>query len=79
MMDVSPVPVDGPFKRAIRSMSIHEFDFFLGLVGFFVVRHLVPQRVLGKKANAVTGIVLAFCYALFGYIRTVSLEFKRTV
>lgn len=59
------------------SLSMFQFDFLLGLIGFFMIRHTLPSLILQKDLDVKTGVVLALCFALFGSFRSYLLQIKK--
>lgn len=48
------------------------------MIGFTVVRYYLPNYILEKPTTLRTGVVLAFCYALFGSIRGFIIDAKKS-
>lgn len=56
-------------EYALSNVTLFQLDFLVAIVGFTAVRYYLPNYMLGKQSTLRTGMVLAFCYALFGAIR----------
>lgn len=53
----------------LSNVTLFQLDFLVAIAGFTAVRYYLPNYMLGKQSTLRTGLVLAFCYALFGAIR----------
>ena len=45
-------------------------DFIIALVGFYIIRYLLPNKILKKDTDIKSGFVYAICYSLFGLINS---------
>tara|TARA_B100001741_G_scaffold307630_1_gene302739 strand:- start:2366 stop:2668 length:303 start_codon:yes stop_codon:yes gene_type:complete len=66
-------------ERLASLVTVLQFDFVVALIGFFLVRYLAPQSILGRDTDVKSGLVFAFFYALFGVIRSLLLGWKTGV
>ncbi len=65
------------FDDIVRYFSVYQFDFLVAFIGFFIVRYIFPNTLLGSSQNVITGLTIAFFYATFGLIRSGLNNYKR--
>lgn len=61
----------------ILNLNVHEFDFIVAFIGFYIVRYLFPNTILGNDQNIKVGLVVAFFYAVLGFLRSGLLDYKK--
>ena len=73
------VELDKPnhIDNFITMMNVYEFDFIVAFLGFFLVRYLLPNKIISKTSSIKDGLVIAFFYAIFGIIRSGMLKYKK--
>jgi len=64
------------FQEVLSKLSLFQIDFLVAIIGFTLIRYYLPNYILSKNSNLKTGVVLAFCYALFGSVRSYVIEMK---
>jgi|SaaInlV_125m_DNA_1040241.scaffolds.fasta_scaffold05255_7 hypothetical protein len=62
--------------RAIMHLGRNQFDFMFAFIGFFVVRYMIANKIADKQAEVKTGLVLAFCYAVFGHMSRMAQRYR---
>lgn len=60
------------------NFTLFQLDFLVAFIGFTAMRYYLPNYILKKPSDFRTGIVLAFCYALFGVIRSTIIDTKKS-
>ena len=63
--------------KFIIMLNVYQFDFLVAFFGFFIVRYLFPNLIIGTDQSLRAGLVFAFFYAIFGLIRSGLLEYKK--
>uniref|UniRef100_A0A6C0IZP5 Uncharacterized protein n=1 Tax=viral metagenome TaxID=1070528 RepID=A0A6C0IZP5_9ZZZZ len=63
--------------KFIMMFNVYQFDFFVAFFGFYIVRYMFPNSILGNDQSVRTGLIVAFCYAIFGLIRSRLLDYKK--
>lgn len=62
--------------RIMLALNVNQFDFVVAFIGFYIVRYVFPNSLLTTEQNFKTGIIIAFCYAIFGVIRSSIMHYK---
>lgn len=65
------------FEKTIVDLNLYQFDFVIMLFGFYVIRYVFPNALLGNDQSIKAGFTVAFFFALFGYIRSHMLDYKK--
>jgi hypothetical protein len=73
------VPEKNTILAWIARMAVYEFDFIVAFFGFLFVRYTLPHSVLGRDVSLGAGLVLAFGFALYGYIRALLMQWKENL
>ena len=68
---------DGIKNYVLSNLTLFQLDFLVAIIGFTAVRYYLPNYILEKPSTLRTGVVLAFCYALFGSIRGSVIDAKK--
>ena len=63
--------------RLLMSVNVFQFDFIVAFLGFYIVRYFVPNTILGIEQSVKAGLTLAFCFAVFGLVRSNMLDYKK--
>lgn len=63
--------------RFIMMCNVYQFDFLVAFIGFFIVRYLFPNSILGTYQSMRVGLTFSFFYAIFGFIRSGLLDYKK--
>ena len=63
--------------KIIMMFSVYQFDFIVAFIGFYIIRYVFPNTILGKDHSLKDGLTLAFFYAFFGFLRSSLLEYKK--
>ena len=66
-------------NKLIMMFNVYEFDFIVAFFGFLLLRYWFPNTILGNDQSMKVGFILAFCYALFGFVRSGLLDYKRKI
>lgn len=69
---------DGFTNYVLSNLTLFQLDFLVAIIGFTAVRYYLPNYILEKPSTLRTGVVLAFCYALFGSIRGSIIDAKNS-
>ncbi len=69
---------DGITNYVLSNLTLFQLDFLVAIIGFTAVRYYLPNYILEKPSTFRTGVVLAFCYALFGSIRGFIIDAKNS-
>ena len=69
---------DGITNYVLSNLTLFQLDFMVAIIGFTAVRYYLPNYILEKPSTLRTGVVLAFCYALFGSIRGLVIDAKKS-
>jgi len=64
-------------NRFIMMFSVYQFDFFVAFFGFYIVRYVFPNSILGNDQSMRVGLTLAFFYAIFGFISSGLRDYKK--
>lgn len=63
--------------KFIMTLNVYQFDFLVAFFGFYTVRYLFPNSILGNDQSLRDGFIIAFSYAIFGFIRSGLLDYKK--
>jgi hypothetical protein len=63
--------------KFIMMFNVYEFDFFVAFFGFYIVRYMFPNSILGNDQSLRVGLTVAFFYAIFGFVRSGLLDYKK--
>lgn len=63
--------------KFIMMFNVYQFDFFVAFFGFYIVRYMFPNSILGIDQSMRVGLTVAFFYAIFGLIRSGLLDYKK--
>lgn len=63
--------------KILDGIHIYEIDFIVGFIGFYIIRYLAPNTILGVKQDMTTGLTLAFFFATFNFIRSAIIDYKK--
>lgn len=65
--------------KLISNFTTLEFEFIIAFLGFYIVRFVCPNSILGLDTNMKTGFTLSFFYALLILLRSLLLDYKKDV
>ena len=65
--------------KFIMMFNVYQFDFFVAFFGFYIVRYLFPNSILGNDQSLRVGLTVAFFYAIFGFVRSGLLDYKKNL
>lgn len=65
--------------KFIMMLNVYQFDFIVAFLGFYLVRYLFPNSILGHDQSVKVGLTVAFCYAIFGFVRSGLLDYKKVL
>ena len=63
--------------KFIMMLNLYQFDFFVTFFGFYIIRYMFPNSILGKDQSMRVGFILAFFYSIFEFIRSRLLDYKK--
>jgi hypothetical protein len=63
--------------KFIMMLNVYQFDFLVAFFGFYIVRYMFPNSILGNDQSLRVGLTIAFCYAIFGFLRSGLLDYKK--
>ena len=63
--------------KFIMMFDMYQFNFFVAFFGFYIMRYLLPNSLLGNNQSIRAGLILAFFYATFGFVSSGLLDYKR--
>lgn len=56
-------------ERRLLNLPMYQLDFLVCFFGFFIVRYCAVQVALAQTIEPKVGLVIAFFYALFNFLR----------
>tara|TARA_Y100000741_G_scaffold89868_1_gene66440 strand:+ start:476 stop:721 length:246 start_codon:yes stop_codon:yes gene_type:complete len=56
-------------ERGFLKIPMYQLDFLVSFFGFFIVRYCAVQLALVQSIQPKVGLVIAFFYALFNFLR----------
>jgi hypothetical protein len=65
--------------KFIMMFTAYQFNFFVAFLGFYIVRYVFPNTILGKDQSMKDGLTIAFFYAMFYFIMSELIEYKKTL
>lgn len=63
--------------KFIMMFNVYQFDFLVAFFGFYIVRYMFPNSVLGNDQSLRVGLTISFFYAIFGFVRSGLLDYKK--
>lgn len=63
--------------KFIMMFNVHQFDFLVAFFGFYIVRYMFPNSILGNDQSLRVGITVAFFYAIFGFVSSGLRDYKK--
>ncbi len=64
-------------NKIIMMFNVYQFDFLVAFLGFYMVRYLFPNTILGNDQSMKVGLTLAFFYAILGFFRSSLIDYKK--
>jgi len=63
--------------KFIMMFNVYQFDFLVAFFGFYIVRYMFPNYILGNDQSLRVGLTVAFFYAIFGFVISGLLDYKK--
>lgn len=61
----------------IMMFTVDQFDFFVSFFGFYIVRYMFPNSILGNDQSLRVGLTVAFFYVIFVFVRSGLIDYKK--
>tara|TARA_Y100000389_G_scaffold202933_1_gene249788 strand:+ start:537 stop:845 length:309 start_codon:yes stop_codon:yes gene_type:complete len=74
---IKPHDQSSTTDKFIMMFNVNQFDFFVAFLGFYIIRYVLPNSILGNDQSMRVGLIVAFCYAIFGFVRSGLLDYKK--